>query len=260
MVYVHKAGPIWLIGWGTGTMDAETRLRPTVQGAGDLRQLVQRGLQPDVRRGAEPSWTRRSASSQYHRINKLWIDEVPAVPLYQQVDLYGASKRLNWKARSDELIPGLRHVAQGREVGAARIVEQDRSRRAAVIQWQNASFPSWTSPVRIRSAAPTHGVTGRPVTPSSLPLAAVGTIRAAERSAHYCGGDGAFRARSATTPASFSRATGFSMWYWNPARKILARCSGPVNPVRAAAGVAPPRSGGQGANSPDRASSRPCRA
>jgi ABC-type transport system substrate-binding protein len=40
----------------------------------------------------------------YHRINKLWIDETPAVPLYQQVDLYGASKRLIWKARSDELI------------------------------------------------------------------------------------------------------------------------------------------------------------
>ena len=40
----------------------------------------------------------------YHRINKLWIEEVPAVPLYQQIDLYGASKRLGWKARSDELI------------------------------------------------------------------------------------------------------------------------------------------------------------
>ena len=40
----------------------------------------------------------------YHRINKLWIDDMPAVPLYQQLDLYGANKRLNWKARSDELI------------------------------------------------------------------------------------------------------------------------------------------------------------
>ena len=26
------------------------------------------------------------------------------MPLYQQLDLYGANKRLNWKARSDELI------------------------------------------------------------------------------------------------------------------------------------------------------------
>jgi len=40
----------------------------------------------------------------YQKINKLWIDDAAAVPLYQQMDLYGASKRLNWKARSDEAI------------------------------------------------------------------------------------------------------------------------------------------------------------
>jgi ABC-type transport system substrate-binding protein len=40
----------------------------------------------------------------YRRINKLWIDDAAAVPLYQQLDLYGASKRINWKARCDELI------------------------------------------------------------------------------------------------------------------------------------------------------------
>ena len=42
--------------------------------------------------------------AQYFRINKLWLDDQPAAPLYQQIDLYGASKRVNWKARSDELI------------------------------------------------------------------------------------------------------------------------------------------------------------
>ena len=41
---------------------------------------------------------------QFHRINKLWIEDQAAVPLYQQIDLYGASRKLNWKARSDELI------------------------------------------------------------------------------------------------------------------------------------------------------------
>jgi len=41
---------------------------------------------------------------QYQRINRFWLDEMPAVPLYQQVDLYGVSKRLNWKARSDEVL------------------------------------------------------------------------------------------------------------------------------------------------------------
>ncbi|MBI4629494.1 MAG: hypothetical protein HY729_12340 [Candidatus Rokubacteria bacterium] len=39
---------------------------------------------------------------QYHRINKRWVEEMPAVPLYQQLDLYGVSKRLGWKARADE--------------------------------------------------------------------------------------------------------------------------------------------------------------
>ena len=43
---------------------------------------------------------------QYHRINKLWIEEMPAVPLYQQLDLYGVSKRLGWKARADERLKG----------------------------------------------------------------------------------------------------------------------------------------------------------
>src|SRR5439155_1120339 len=41
---------------------------------------------------------------QYHRINRLWVEEMPAVRLYQQLDLYGVSKRVNWKARSDEVI------------------------------------------------------------------------------------------------------------------------------------------------------------
>ena len=40
----------------------------------------------------------------YQRINKMWIEDQAAVPLYQQIDLYGANRRLNWKARSDELI------------------------------------------------------------------------------------------------------------------------------------------------------------
>ena len=46
----------------------------------------------------------KKRQDEYWRINKLWVEEVPAVPLYQQVDLYGVSKRLNWKARSDELL------------------------------------------------------------------------------------------------------------------------------------------------------------
>ena len=40
----------------------------------------------------------------YQRINKMWIEDQAAVPLYQQIDLYGVNKRVTWKARSDEVI------------------------------------------------------------------------------------------------------------------------------------------------------------
>ena len=40
----------------------------------------------------------------YHEIGRIWSEDTPAVPLYQQVDLYGVAKRLEWKARSDEAI------------------------------------------------------------------------------------------------------------------------------------------------------------
>jgi hypothetical protein len=33
----------------------------------------------------------------YHRINRLWVDDAAAMPLYQQFDLCGATKRMVWK-------------------------------------------------------------------------------------------------------------------------------------------------------------------
>jgi peptide/nickel transport system substrate-binding protein len=103
MVYVHKAGPVWLIGWGTNTMDAETVYVPLFKSPNifvnwhneQFNQMVDEGvaIMDDKKR-----------LEQWHRINRLWVEEMPAVPLYQQVDLYGVSKRVNWKARSDEVI------------------------------------------------------------------------------------------------------------------------------------------------------------
>ncbi len=41
-----------------------------------------------------------------HRARIVWayVEGLDLTPLYQQIDLYGANKRLAWKARSDELI------------------------------------------------------------------------------------------------------------------------------------------------------------
>ena len=103
LVYVHKPGPVWLIGWGTATVDAETVYGPLFRSGSNLGNYHNPDFDGMVDQ-AQTQMDEKQRLATYHRINKLWIDDMPAVPLYQQVDLYGASKRLNWKARSDELI------------------------------------------------------------------------------------------------------------------------------------------------------------
>jgi peptide/nickel transport system substrate-binding protein len=103
MVYVHKAGPIWLIGWGTNTMDAETIYVPLFKSPAIFANWHNEEFNRMVDE-AQAIMDERKRLEQYHRINKLWIEEMPAVPLYQQVDLYGVNKRVGWKARSDEVI------------------------------------------------------------------------------------------------------------------------------------------------------------
>jgi peptide/nickel transport system substrate-binding protein len=103
MVYAHKAGPMWLIGWGSPVMDAENIYVPLFR----TGNLLSNYHNPDLDRMVDEAQTimdEKKRLAQYHAINKLWIEDQAAVPLYQQLDLYGASKRINWKARSDELI------------------------------------------------------------------------------------------------------------------------------------------------------------
>jgi peptide/nickel transport system substrate-binding protein len=103
MVYPHKAGPVWLIGWGTPTIDAETIYAPLFRTGSNLGNYHNADFDGMVDQ-AQTQMDEKQRLALYHRINKLWIEEMPAVPLYQQLDLYGANKRLNWKARSDERI------------------------------------------------------------------------------------------------------------------------------------------------------------
>jgi peptide/nickel transport system substrate-binding protein len=101
MVYVHKAGPVWLIGWGTPTIDAETVYVPLFRSGNVLANYHNEDFNRMVDE-AQTIMDEKKRREQYHRINKLLIEDAAAAPLYQQIDLYGANKRLNWKARSDE--------------------------------------------------------------------------------------------------------------------------------------------------------------
>ena len=92
MVYVHKAGPVWLIGWGQAMMDAEGIYVPLFH----TGSLLSNYHNPDFDGMVDQAQTmmdEKQRLAQYFRINKLWLDDQPAAPLYQQIDLYGASKR-----------------------------------------------------------------------------------------------------------------------------------------------------------------------
>jgi peptide/nickel transport system substrate-binding protein len=103
MAYVHKAGPVWLIGWGVSTLDAESVYVPLFRSG----KILSNYANPDFDRmidEAQAIMDEKKRLEQYHRINRLLVEDAAFVPLYQQLDLYGVNKRLRWKARSDEAI------------------------------------------------------------------------------------------------------------------------------------------------------------
>jgi len=103
LVYQHKSGPVWLIGWGTPTLDAETVFGPLFETGANLSNYHNEDFDRMIAE-AKTIMDEKKRADQYHRIQRLWIEDAAAVPLYQQLDLYGANRRLAWKARSDERI------------------------------------------------------------------------------------------------------------------------------------------------------------
>ena len=105
MGYVHKAGPVWLIGWGTTTYDAETLYVPLFRSGKILSNYHNADFDGMIDQ-AQTTMDGKARLELYHKINRLWAEDAAAMPLYQQIDLYGATKRMSWKARGDENIKG----------------------------------------------------------------------------------------------------------------------------------------------------------
>jgi len=94
---------VWLLGWGVTTLDADTVYRPLFRSGSVLANYSN----AEVDRLVDEARTTMDGKKRlglYHRIGRILIEDTPAVPLNQQVDLYGVAKRLVWKARSDEAI------------------------------------------------------------------------------------------------------------------------------------------------------------
>ena len=105
LAYNHKTPPVWLIGWGGGAYDAETVYVPLFRSGRFLSNYYNADFEGMIEQ-AQSTMDAKKRYELYQRINRLWVDDAAAMPLYQQLDLYGATKRMAWKARGDEAIKG----------------------------------------------------------------------------------------------------------------------------------------------------------
>jgi peptide/nickel transport system substrate-binding protein len=106
MAYLHKAGPVYLGSWGSGgTYDAEGVYDPLFR-SGKISTNYYNADVDGMNDEAKQSMDPKRRLELFHRINRIVIDDAAAMPLYQQIDLYGVTRRLVWRARGDERIKG----------------------------------------------------------------------------------------------------------------------------------------------------------
>ena len=105
IAYRHGGAPIWLIGWGNTTWDADNTLTNMFQTGEPLANYWNpefNALLDDARTITD----QKKRQAMYSKIDKIFIDDAPVISLYQQIDNYGVSRKLDWTARSDERLEG----------------------------------------------------------------------------------------------------------------------------------------------------------
>jgi len=105
LAYNHRTGPVWLLGWGTSTYDAEGVSVPIFR-AGRLLSNYYNADFEGMSEQAQATMDPKKRFELYLMINRLWVEDAAAMPLYQRLDLYGATRRMIWKGRGDEAIEG----------------------------------------------------------------------------------------------------------------------------------------------------------
>jgi peptide/nickel transport system substrate-binding protein len=105
MMYVHGAGPMGLIGWGNTTWDADGTLEAFFRSGKILSNYHNEqfdGLIDEAKTTIDP----KARQALYSKALAIWMDDAPAIPLYQQMDLYGVSRKVKFQALSSEQLVG----------------------------------------------------------------------------------------------------------------------------------------------------------
>ena len=106
LVYPHKANPMYLIGWGNTTWDADGTLFPLFRSGNPQSNYNSPdfdGMIDEAQTSVDP----KRRLELYARAQRLMLDDGAVLPLYQQMDIYGVNKRASFQALSSEQLVGV---------------------------------------------------------------------------------------------------------------------------------------------------------
>lgn len=106
MVFNHKAGPMFLIGWGNPTWDADGSLFPLLRSGNPVPNYFNEEFDRLIDE-AQVSTDDQRRLALYARAQRLMLDDGAVLPLYQQMDIYGVNKRLRFQALPSEQLVGV---------------------------------------------------------------------------------------------------------------------------------------------------------
>jgi peptide/nickel transport system substrate-binding protein len=103
-MYSHNNAPAYILGWGNTSFDADFTIAPLMRTEKLLSNVSFPKLDALIDQGIS-TMDPKKRQKIYSDAAKVIKEEVPWAWTYQQIDIYGVNERLNWKARTDELMP-----------------------------------------------------------------------------------------------------------------------------------------------------------
>jgi peptide/nickel transport system substrate-binding protein len=103
MTYRHTAGPLYLLGWGNTSFDADGSLFALLRTGQPISSFTNPKLDSLLDQG-QATMDQKKRQKIYSEACKVIKDDVAWAFAYQQMDIYGVNERVNWKARADECL------------------------------------------------------------------------------------------------------------------------------------------------------------
>lgn len=101
MLYAIKGNPAHILGWGGATFDADGTFFPLMRTKQVLSHFSNASMDSLIDQGRSIMGQEKRQKI-YSDACKIFQEEVPWAFVYQQIDIYGVSERVEWKARGDE--------------------------------------------------------------------------------------------------------------------------------------------------------------